>query len=79
MWFLTILPMSIFGPASLACWIYALLYWLVFGVEPGYGGYDVKGVKLMTANGKKSAGSLNGVNGTSGINGVNDANGTARL
>ncbi|KAK1751490.1 dimethylaniline monooxygenase [Echria macrotheca] len=44
--FLTVLPMSIFGPASLVCWIYATIYWVLFGVEPGYGGYDCYGNKL---------------------------------
>ena len=38
--------MSIFGPLSFATWVYATMYWLLFGVEPGYGGYDSYGRKI---------------------------------
>jgi len=47
MFFLTILPMSIFGPLSFLCWVYATIYWVIFGVSPGYGGYDGYGNKIM--------------------------------
>lgn len=43
---LSVLPMCIFGPLSFACWLYAFVYWFVCGVEPGYGGYDSRGNKL---------------------------------
>lgn len=32
---LSFLPMAIFGPVSLAVWVYATLYWVVMGVEVG--------------------------------------------
>ena len=44
--------MCIFGPLSLLCWIYAIVYWLIFGVEPGYGGYDCYGNKIMSSGEK---------------------------
>ncbi|KAK5655316.1 hypothetical protein OQA88_5883 [Cercophora sp. LCS_1] len=64
---LSFLPMTIFGPLSLACWVYATLFWLAFGREPGYGGYDSHGNKIMDTS--------NGVNGVNGINGANGVKG----
>lgn len=43
---LSVLPISIFGPLSFLFWVYATLYWLIFGLEPGYGGYDCYGNRI---------------------------------
>ncbi|KAK0704366.1 hypothetical protein B0H67DRAFT_591225 [Lasiosphaeris hirsuta] len=51
--FLTILPMSIFGPLSLLCWVYAKLYQIVFGVEPGYGGYEAGDTSMVMDGGNE--------------------------
>jgi hypothetical protein len=73
--------MAIFGPISFACWVYATLYWVVFGREPGYGGYDSYGNKIMSeskmhgqvVNGMHASNSMS-INGM-GTNGVG-TNGT---
>jgi hypothetical protein len=75
--------MSIFGPLSLLCWIYATLFWLVTGRQPGYGGYDSHG-KLITQRVPGRNASVNtiltkdhmngmdmmGMNGMNGMNGI---------
>ena len=44
---LSLLPMAIFGPLSLAVWVYATVYWVVMGVEPVGGSVDKRGVRLV--------------------------------
>ncbi|KAK3313365.1 hypothetical protein B0H66DRAFT_350202 [Apodospora peruviana] len=46
---LSVLPMMIFGPVSLVVWLYATVYWLVLGVEPGRNGGSMK--KEIVVNG----------------------------